>query len=140
VNTPPGWFKVVVIVALLWNVLGCIAFFFDLRLAPDEMAKLPESQQVLYAALPIWTLGATAIAVFGGLLGCIGLLMRKKWASPVLVFSLVGILVQDVGLFFLADGASLAGPAGVVMQVIVLAVGIALVVLSRKAIARGWLV
>jgi len=138
-NTPPSWFKIVVIVALLWNVLGCIAFFFDLRLSPDEMANLPDSQQALYAALPGWTLGATALAVFGGLLGCIGLLLRKKWAFLVLVISLAGILFQDFGLFVLADGANLAGPSGVVMQAIVLTVGIGLVLLSSKAIARGWL-
>lgn len=78
--------------------------------------------------------------MIGGALGSIGLLLRKKWAFPVFVLSLLGIVVQDVGLFVLADGVSLAGPVAVVMQAVVLAVGIGLVILSRKAIARGWLV
>lgn len=138
-NTPT-WFKVVAVLALLWNLLGCLAFFADLSLSPDDIAKLPEAQQALYAARPAWAVAATALAVFGGALGSIGLLLRRKWAFPVLVLSLVGILVQDFGLFVLADGASLAGPVAVVLQGLVLAIGIGLVVLSRKGIARGWLV
>jgi hypothetical protein len=135
----PTWFKVVAVAALLWNLLGCIAFFSDLRLSPEDLAKLPEAQQALYAARPGWAVAATAVAVFGGVLGSIGLLLGKKWALPVFVLSLLGILVQDFGLFVLAKGASLAGPVAVVMQGIVLAIGIGLVLLSRKGIARGWL-
>ena len=138
-NTPT-WFKVVAALALLWNLLGCVAFFFDLRLSPEDLAALPEAQQALYAARPTWAVAATAIAVFGGALGSVALLLRRKWAFPVLVLSLLGILVQDFGLFVLADGASLAGPVAVVLQAVVLVVGIGLVLLSRRGIARGWLV
>jgi len=138
-NTSPTWFKVVAVLALIWNLLGCIAFASDMRLSPDDIASLPEAQQALYAARPGWAVAATAVAVIGGLLGCIGLLLGKRWAFIVLVLSLVGILVQDFGLFVLIRGASLAGSTAVVMQAIVLAVGIYLVLLSRKGIARGWL-
>ena len=138
-NTPT-WFKIVAVMALLWNLLGCFAFFSDLRLSPEDLAKLPEAQQALYAARPGWAVAATAVAVFGGVLGSIGLLLGKKWALPTLVLSLLGILVQDFGLFVLAKGASLAGPVAIVIQGIVLAIGVGLVLLSRKGIARGWLV
>ena len=137
-NTPT-WFKVVAVLALLWNLLGFFAFFSDLRISPEDLAKLPEAQQALYAARPGWAVAATAIALFAGALGSIGLLLRKKWAFPVFVLSLLGILVQDFGLFVLADGASLGGHVVVAMQAVVLAVGIGLVLLSRKGIARGWL-
>lgn len=137
---PPAWLRVVAVAALLWNILGCIAFVADLRLSPADMAKLPEAQQALYAARPGWAVAATAVAVFGGVLGSLGLLLGKRWALPVFVLSLLGILVQDFGLFVLADGASLAGPVAVVMQGLVLVIGIGLVWLSRKGIARGWLV
>lgn len=136
----PAWFKVVAVLALLWNLLGCVAFFADLAISPEDVAKLPEAQQALYAARPGWAVMATGAAVFGGALGCIGLLLGKRWALPLFVISLLGILVQDFGLFILVDGATLGGTAVVVMQGIVLAVGIGLVVLARRSIARGWLV
>lgn len=135
----PGWYKVVAAVALVWNLLGCLAFAADLALSPEAAAQLPEAQQALYAARPAWALVATGTAVVGGVLGCICLLVGKRWAFPVLVLSLIGILVQDFGLFVLVDGATLAGPVAVVMQGIVLVIGIGLVLLSRLGIARGWL-
>lgn len=138
-NTPPGWFKVVAILALLWNLLGCLAFASDLSLSPDDIARLSESQQALYAARPFWAVMATGVAVIGGALGCIGLLLRKKWAVVLFALSLIGIVIQDFGLFVLADGMTLAGTTAVVMQVVVLVIGIWLLVFSRKSAARGWL-
>lgn len=138
-NSSPAWFKVVAVIALLWNLLGCLAFGYDLSLSAEDIAKLPAAHQTLYAARPAWAVAGTGLAVLGGALGCIGLLLGRKWAYPVLVLSLAGLVVQDFGLFVLVDGATLAGPTAVVMQSIVLVVAIALVLLARRGIARGWL-
>ena len=138
-NVPPKWFKPIAVAALLWNLLGCVAVAFDLSLSPDDVAKLTAAEQALHAAHPGWAVAATLVAVVGGALGSLGLLLRKKWALPVLVLSLVGIVVQDIGLFVLTDGAALGGPAVVVMQALVLAVGVGLALLGRKGVAKGWL-
>ena len=138
-TSSPKWFKAVAILALLWNLLGCFAFASDLRVEPDDLAKLPDAQRALYEARPFWAVAATAVAVIGGALGCLGLLLGKKWAYFLLLLSLVGILVQDFGLFVLANGASVAGPVAVILQILVLLVGVGLVVLSLKGMARGWL-
>lgn len=138
-NKSPKWFKIVAVIALIWNLLGCLAFASDLRLTPEDLAKLPEAQQALYAARPVWALTATAIAVLGGALGCVGMLLGKNWAFGIFLLSLAGIVIQDYGSFVLVDGATLAGPVAVAMQAFVLAVGIGLVLLSRKGVARGWL-
>ena len=138
-NKSPLWFKVIAVVALLWNLLGCFAFVSDLRLTPEDVAKLPEAQQALYNARPDWAIASTAIAVIGGALGCIALILGKKWALPVFVVSLIGILVQDYGLFVLVDGASLAGAVAVALQGLVLVIAISLLLLSKKGIAHGWL-
>ena len=139
-NQTPKWFTVAAVVALLWNILGCIAFVMDMRVTPEDIAKLPEVQQVLYAARPTWSVVATAVAVFGGALGCVGLLMKRKWALGLLLLSLVGIVVQDVAMFILSNGAALAGSVAVALQLVVLVVGVLLVFLARKGIARAWLV
>ena len=138
-NTSPTWLKVVAVIALLWNLLGCWAFALDLRLTPDDVAALPDAEKALHAARPAWAVIATAVAVIAGALGSLGLLLGRKWSFVLFVLSLIGILVQDYGLFVLADAVALAGPVVAVMQGIVLLIGIALVVLSRKGIARGWL-
>lgn len=80
----PKWFKVVAFVALLWNLLGCVAFVSELRLTPEAVSKLSAAQQAMYAARPIWSVAATGVAVVGGALGCIGLILCKRWAYPLL--------------------------------------------------------
>ena len=135
----PRWFAISAFMALLWNFLGCIAFFADLHLTPADVAELPEAQRALYAARPDWSIIATGTAVSGGVLGCIALLLKRKLAFWLLLLSLAGIIAQDVSLFVLINGAELAGSVVVVLQSIVLIVGILLVLLSRKAIDRNWL-
>ena len=123
--------------ALLWNLLGCAAFISDLRLTAADIAALPAAQQALYAARPAWAVAATATAVFGGAAGCVGLLLARRWAVPLLALSLLGIVAQDIGLFVLAGGAAVAAPAVWALQGLVLLVAIALLALARRAAARG---
>lgn len=135
----PRWFKVVAFLAVAWNLLGCAAFVSDLRLTPQDVANLPSPQQALYAARPAWAVAATGVAVIGGVLGSLGLLLGRTWALPLLLLSLLGVLVQDANLFLLSNGTALAGAVAMVMQALVLAIAIALVWLARVAKARHWL-
>lgn len=138
-SSSPSWFKPVAIVALLWNLLGCVAYLSDVTMSADAVAQLTPEQQALYASRPAWAVSATAIAVWGGALGSIGLFLLKRWAAPVLAASLAGIVVQDLALFVLTDAAAQGGAAVFVLQGIVAAAGVGLLVLARRAAARGWL-
>ena len=135
----PKWYLPVAILALLWNLLGCAAYLGDVMLTPDDIATMSPAQQALYAARPAWAVSATAIAVWGGAAGCLGLVLRKRWALPLLVLSLAGVIVQDVALFVVSSAAAQAGTVAYVLQGLVLAIAIGLVLLARKAIARGWI-
>lgn len=137
--TAPKWYLPVTILALLWNLLGCIAALSDLRLTQEDIARMNAAQQALYAARPGWAIAATAIAVLGGTVGCLGLILRRRWALPLLLVSLGGLILQDVGLFFLSGVAHLLGPGPVVIQSLVMIIAIALVLLARKAASKGWL-
>lgn len=133
----PKWFRPVAVVALLWNLLGCAAYLADVMLSPEDIAKLTAAQQAMYASRPAWSIAATAIAVWIGAAGSVGLIMRKRWATPMLLASLAGVIVQDASIFLL-KGASPIEPTALVLQGLVLATAIGLVVLSRKATAQGW--
>jgi hypothetical protein len=135
----PKWYLPVAIVALLWNLMGCAAYLADVMMSPADVAKLTVAQQAMYASRPAWSVGATAIAVWIGALGCVGLIMRKRWATPLLMVSLLGVIGQDVYLFMMSGAAAQAGPVVFVLQGLVLVISIALVFLGRKATARGWI-
>jgi len=135
----PKWYVPVAIAALLWNLLGCFAYLSDVMLKPEDIARLTAAQQVLHDARPAWSIAATAIAVWFGAAGCLGLIMRRRWATPLLIASLAGVIFQDIWLFGLSGAADPAGPVGVALQGVVLLIAIGLVLLGRRAGARGWL-
>jgi len=134
----PKWFRPVAVAALFWNLLGCFAYLADVMLTPEDIAKLSAAQQAMHAARPAWSVAATAIAVWGGAAGSVGLAMRKRWASPLLLASLAGVIAQDVWLFGLSGAAAEAGAAAFILQGLVLLIAVGLVMLGRTAVARGW--
>ena len=134
----PKWFLPVAIAALLWNLLGCVAYLADVMMTPEALAKMTAAQQAMYHARPAWSVAATAIAVWGGAAGCVGLIMRKRWASPLLVASLAALVVQDVS-FYTMSAAAPVDTTSLALQGCVLLIGIGLVMLARKATARGWI-
>jgi hypothetical protein len=138
-NTPPKWFLPVAIVALLWNLMGCAAYLADVMLTPADVAKMSAADQLLYAARPAWSVAATAIAVWIGALGCVGLILRKRWALPALITSLIGVLAQDVSLFAMSGADVRTNPVVLGLQGMVLLIAIGLILLTRKALARGWI-
>ena len=98
------WFKPVAIVALLWNLLGCFAYLQNVTLTPEAIAAMPEAQQAVYHAFPVWGVAGMAIAVWAGALGSLALVLRKRWAVEVLVVSLAGVILQDVFRVELENG------------------------------------
>lgn len=128
----PGWLRIVAGLGLLWNLFGVYQYLMTVGVVPgaDEAAA---------GALPAWVKGAFAIAVFGGALGCLGLVMLKRWSKPVLVVSLLGVLAMDLWMFVLSDvGRTVAGAElGVTVAVVVVA--ILLVWLAHSADRKGWL-
>jgi len=136
----PGWFKVVAGVALVWNLMGVMAFVSDRMMTPEMIAALSQPEQALYANLPMWATVAFAFAVFGGALGCLLLVLRKSLAVIVLAISLIGVLVQMFHSFFISNSVEVYGPSVAIMPTMVVVVAIALVLLARSAKSKRWLV
>jgi hypothetical protein len=135
-NKSPLWFKVVVTVALLWNLVGLLAVAADLRLSADEIAALPEPQRAMYAARPTWSIVGSVIAVAGGTLGCLGLLVRQPWALFTLYASLIGVVLQDIGILAVVNPATGPTDVPVILQGVVLLIAVALIVLAHQRVAR----
>jgi hypothetical protein len=106
----PKWYWVVSSLALVWMLFGVMAWTADLTMDEAALAQMSESQQQLYAQRPQWLFVVYAIAVFSGLLGAIGLLMRRSWAVPALAVSLAAIVVQFGYTLFALDAIRLLGP------------------------------
>jgi hypothetical protein len=135
----PIWFRALSGIALLWNLMGILAFVVQVTMTDDMLVDLPADQQALYKTMPSWVNIAFGIAVIGGALGCLLLLLRSRFATPVLVLSLLGVLAQNVYMFFLSDTFKVMGNGAMAMPIMIISIAVLLVLFSLKANKRGWL-
>jgi hypothetical protein len=125
--------------ALVWNLIGLVFYVGQVTISPEALAKMTEVQQEFFTATPSWATAAFAIAVNAGALGSLFLLLRKAWAIPMLVLSLLAVLVQDIDAFVMRDAFSIVGVNGIILPSMVLFIAIALLMYARTAKSRGWL-
>jgi hypothetical protein len=79
-------------IALLWNVAGAANYLVQV-MNPEAIDSYREAERALIDGRPAWATGAFAIAVFGGSIGCLLLLLRKSAAFYVFVVSLLGVML-----------------------------------------------
>lgn len=87
-------FWIVAIAGLIWNLMGSMNYIMQTN--PETVAQMPEVYQMIINGRPSWATAGFAIAVFGGSVGCILLLLRKNVAVPVFMLSLAGIVLTVI--------------------------------------------
>jgi hypothetical protein len=135
----PVWFYVLAGVALLWNLLGAAAVILNFMMTPEAIASLPAEQQQLYLDTPNWSSYASLLAVVAGSLGCLALLIRQAAAYPLFILSIIGLVLQDIGIFLLTNAVAVLGSSVLVMQGFVMLIAIGLLFLAKRAKALLWL-
>lgn len=121
---------------LVWYLLGVMAYFQEMN--PESLAAMPDAHRMLVEQRPAWATGAFAVAVFGGALGCVLLLLRKWFALRVFVVSLVGVVVQMVYNLAIAESTVGYGPGEIAMIVMIPAFGVFLIWYTRSSKDKGW--
>jgi hypothetical protein len=135
---PPTWFWIVAVLGLLWELFGVAMYLMHVGVLPGN-AEMSEAERSLMESSPIWVTGLFAIGVFGGALGTLGLLLRKRWARPLLILSLIAVILQFGGWLLMTDAIRLIGPSVFVMPAVIVVVAILLAWLASVAVRRGWL-
>jgi predicted permease len=123
-----------------WNIIGAVAYLGQAYMPIATLEQMSQAERQLFESQPVWVTAAFAVAVWGGTLGCLLLLLfQKKIAKPVLLVSLIGILIQTSHSFFISDAFDIYGAAGLVMPIMVVLIGVLLVFFAGKAISETWL-
>ena len=137
---PPAWYWIVAVLALLWEGMGCAAYLVQVRMGPAELAQLPAAQAEAFAGMAAWQWGVFAVAVWTGLLGALGLLLRRRWASLGFWLSLIGAAVQ-YGYTFFATPILQRMPASeaLPLPLTIIVLGIVLLWFAGFAANKGWL-
>ena len=136
---PPTWFWVVSVIALLWNLVGVFNYLNQAFNQVALLETLDQAQREAFEGIPAWATAAFAIAVFSGTIASIGLLVRKKWAKPLFIISLIAAVAQFIHWLFISNAVEAFGSSTYAMPVIIIVIGLYLISFSKKGIQKGWL-
>ena len=113
------------IIGSLWSLIGVISFMLTQLKVEAVMSQYPPQQREYFESFPFWAVAFWAIGVFGGVIGCLLLLLKSRLAFPVLVASVLGAIVSNLGGLFLLGGMAVMGGAsalGFAVFIIIVAV------------------
>ena len=135
----PVWFRIVAVIALLWNLMGCAAFAAEMLIQEEMMKTMTPEAQEWAKGIPGWIYVVYFLAVSSGTLACIGLLVRKSWATPLFAVSLVSVVIQMGYTMFIAKGSDVLGTADKIMSLVVIVLAAVLLWFSMYVRKRSWM-
>jgi hypothetical protein len=130
------WFMLGAIASLLFMAVGCASYLMHVLADP---AGVPIDRRAAMAAEPTWVTGAYASAVWAGLAGAILLVMKRKFAEPALLVSVVAVLVWLAGLVLVTALREALSANDLAVAIVVAALTWTIFWFARHSRQRGWL-
>jgi hypothetical protein len=115
--------------------MGVINFFAQMN--PDVLAAYRMSERAIVEGRPAWATGGFALAVFGGTIGCLLLLLRKSAAYYLFIASLLGVIVTMSHTLGIGVDFGLGEILGIILMPLVVAAF--LIWYSKQAESKGWI-
>lgn len=121
----------------LWDCVGAFDYLMTQTQNESYMGQFTPEQLEFFYGFPAWVVAFWAVAVWGGLLGTVLILLRKRLAVPVLLVSLLAMVVTAVHNFLLSNGLEIMGGAGAAFTILIFLVAVGLWVYARAMTRRG---
>ena len=139
-NKPPTLFWVIATILFLWNFTGLMLYYGHVTMTPEMLAEtFSEAERAFMEQTPVWATAAYATAVTAGVIGALLMLLRKAWALPLFIVSLVAVLIQNFEAFVLSDVTAVWGTSAFTLPAIVILICVFEIWSSRSATTQGWL-
>ena len=125
-------FWAIAVAGLVFNALGCLNYITQTN--PEAVASMPDAYRMMIESRPAWGTAVFALAVFGGAIGCILLLLKRAPAFYMLIVALIAAIAAQIpfiGMEGLPSGVWIGG------GVQILIAGL-LAWYARTSAARGW--
>ena len=100
------------IIGGLWSLMGVVSFVLTQMNVEAVMSRFPPQQRAYFESFPLWVVAFWAIGVFGGVIGCVLLLLKNRLAFHLLLASVIGAIVYNLGGLFLLGGMEVMGETG----------------------------
>jgi len=140
-NTPvkaPWHLWVIGIVGLLWSAMGAMDYLMTMTRNEEYMAAFTPGQLEFFYGFPVWVDAAWAIAVWGGVLGTILLLLRMGLAVWVLLVSFLAMVATAFHNYVLSNGMEVVGDTfSLVFTAIIFLAGLGLYLYAKAMHTKG---
>ena len=136
----PKWFPLLGIVLLLWGAAGVFAFYSQLTTPYETMvADIGKPAADCIRGMPAWLWWIYGIAVWSAVFGAIALLLRRTWAQPLYLLSMVSVIVQFGHSFLVQKIHVILGPSAAIFPAFIIAMAIFQLWFTTAAKKKGWL-
>ena len=136
----PVWFWIVGVVLLLWGAAGIHAFYSQLTTPYDAMvAQMGKLAADCIKDMPQWLWWVYGIAVWSGLFGTIALLLRRTWARPLYLVSVIAVVVQFGHSFLVQHIHQIMGWSAAIFPAFIFAMGLFQLWFADWTNKKGWL-
>ena len=133
----PKHLWVVGVLALLWNSVGAFDYVMTQTRNPTYMSSFTPDQLAYFYAFPKWVVAAWALAVWGGVLGAVLLLLRKRVAVPIFGASLAAMMLTSYYNFVLSSGLAVMGREAAIFSAVIFVIAVALLIYSHRLARKG---
>ncbi len=132
----PWHLWVIGVIGFLWSGMGAFDYFMTQTNNEIYLAQFTPAQLEFFTGFPLWLNALWAIAVWGGVIGAVLLLLRNRLAAPVFLLSFLSMAITAIHNFGFANGYEIMGSVGAGFTGLIFLVALFLVLYSR-AMARS---
>lgn len=132
----PWHLWVVGIIATLWSAMGAMDYLMTQTRNEAYMSQFTPEQLEFFYGFPAWLTAFWAIAVWGGVLGGVLLLLRRRLAFPAFLLSFLSMLVTTIHNYGFSNGLEIMGDGMSLMFSALIFVIALLLVLYARAMSR----
>lgn len=136
---PPTWFWIISILTLLWGAIGVFAFYTDVTMGQEMLGAMDDYDRRMYRGRPSWFASVYGLATWGGFLGAVALLLRRRLAIALFMMSAVAVVVQFCWVFGVTDLIAIKGASTVIFPIFILGIAVFQIWFAGLANKRGWL-
>ncbi len=137
-HATPRHLWVVGVIAVLWNAFGAMDYVMTQTQNEGYMSSFTPEQLEFFYGFPPWVVAAWAIAVWGGVVGSVLLLVRKRFAVQAFLASLIGMVITTFQNYVLSNGLEVAGGLFyIVFTAVIFLAAVLLLLYARAMQERG---